>query len=108
MYKILKGIINPLLVIYLLLQNVIQFSAQIAKLFLIIIKFTFFLIFLLEKINKYKSINNIGINSNTVDIYDCFDYYKKINFASGENAMYCDYCKHTCNSSMQTNLTILN
>ena len=65
----------------------------------------FFLIFPLEKINKYKSINNIGFNSNTVDIYDCFDYYKKINFASGENAMYCDYCKHTCNSSMQTNLT---
>ena len=65
----------------------------------------FFLIFPLEKIIKYKSLNNIGFNSNVVDIYDCFEYYKKINFATGENAMYCDYCKHTCNSSMNTNLT---
>ena len=72
----------------------------------------FFLVFPLEEIRKYK-INNINqfnnfnnmFNNNEVNIYDCFEYEKKINFMSGQNAMYCNYCKNTCNSSMCTMLT---
>ena len=80
----------------------------------------FFLVFPLEEIRKYK-INNSQFNNNQfnnynnqynnfnsnneVSIYDCFDYYKKINIMSGENSMYCNYCKRTCNSSICTLLT---
>ena len=72
----------------------------------------FFLVFPLEEIRKYK-INNFNqfnnfnnmFNNNEVNIYDCFEYEKRINFMSGQNAMYCNYCKNTCNSSMCTMLT---
>ena len=51
--------------------------------------------------------NNFGNNmvNNTVDIYDCFFYDQKINFMGGENAMFCNYCRQTCGSSMRTMLT---
>ena len=77
----------------------------------------FFLIFPLEEVRKYKlqnnsqfmnnnfnSFNNNMVN-NIVDIYDCFAYDQKINFMGGENAMYCNYCRQTCGSSMCTLLT---
>ena len=48
--------------------------------------------------------NNI-YPSDTVDIFDCFNYEKKINVMGGDNAMYCNYCKQTCQSSMCTLLT---
>ena len=57
----------------------------------------FFLIFPLEEIRKFK-LNNF--NMNPINIYDCFDYERRINYMNGANAMYCDYCKQTCNSSM--------
>ena len=47
----------------------------------------------------------MNINNNVVDITDCFDYDCKINEMSGANAMYCNYCKRTCNNSMRTTLT---
>ena len=71
----------------------------------------FFLIFPLEEVRKYKlmNMNNNGfmVNNiiNTVDIYDCFTYDQKITYMNGENAMYCNYCKQTYNSSMCTYLT---
>ena len=34
-----------------------------------------------------------------VDIYDCFDYDKKILVMDGDNSMYCKYCKMTCTHS---------
>jgi len=77
----------------------------------------FFLIFPLEEVRKYKLQNNSqfmnnnfnsfnnNMANNIVDIYDCFAYDQKINFMGGENAMYCNYCRQTCGSSMCTLLT---
>jgi len=77
----------------------------------------FFLNFPLEEVRKYKLQNNNQIMNNNfnnfnnnivnniVDIYDCFLYDQKINFMGGENAMYCNYCRQTCGSSMCTLLT---
>ena len=76
----------------------------------------FFIVFPLEEVRKYK-LNNIQLNNfnfnfmnnnnnnNVVTIYDCFDYDRKINVLSGDNSMYCNYCKMTCSSSMCTILT---
>ena len=71
----------------------------------------FFLIFPLEEVRKFKlSNNNIfnsfpNINNNIVDIYDCFNFDQRLNFMMGDNAMYCNYCRQTCASSMKTCLT---
>ena len=77
----------------------------------------FFLIFPLEEVRKFKLASNNGFNNsfmnnnfnfnnntNTVDIYDCFNFEMKVNFMAEDNAMYCNYCKQTCPSSMCTNL----
>ena len=69
----------------------------------------FFLIIPLEEVRKFKltdNNNNLQNNfiSNEVDIYDCFNYERKINLMTGDNAMYCNYCKLTCNCMMCTNL----
>ena len=75
----------------------------------------FFIVFPLEEVRKNRFNNNIyqfnnfnfnyNINNNIVDIYECFEYDKKVNIMSGANSMYCNYCKQTCNSSMCTLLT---
>ena len=39
-----------------------------------------------------------------MNIYDCFEFDKKKNLMSGENAMYCNYCKMTCDSYMHSHL----
>ena len=68
----------------------------------------FFLIFPLEEVRKFKLMNNNrfnNFNNNEVNIYDCFEFDKKYNFMAGENAMYCNYCKLTCGSTMCTYLT---
>ena len=71
----------------------------------------FFIVFPLEEIRKYnyinpnKIFNNNNFNGNMVDIYDCFEYDRKINEMSGENSMYCNYCKMTWSCQMQTCLT---
>ena len=68
----------------------------------------FFLIFPLEEVRKFKLSNNQFMNynnimnNNEVTIYDCFNYDKKPNIMSGQNMMYCNYCRQTCNSSMCT------
>ena len=72
----------------------------------------FFLIFPLEEVRKYKiqcnqfNFNNgfNNFNNNEVNIYDCFDYDSKINIMSGENSMYCNYCKMTCSFVMKNYL----
>ena len=76
--------------------NVVSYNYQIY----------FFLIFPLEEVRKFKLMNNNGFNpnNNEVDIYDCFNYDKKSNFMTGDNSMYCNYCKQTCNSTMCTYL----
>ena len=66
----------------------------------------FFMIFPLEEVRKFNLMrnNNFNNNNNEVNLYDCFDYDRKTNEMNGDNAMYCNYCKITCNSSMITNL----
>ena len=72
----------------------------------------FFIVFPLEEIRKFnyinpnKIFNNNNFNGNIVDIYDCFEYDRKINEMSGENSMYCNYCKTTWSCQMQTCLTM--
>ena len=76
----------------------------------------FFMMFPLEEVRKFKLMNNNGFvnnnnnfnfnpNNNTVDIYDCFNYDMKVNEMSGDNAMYCNYCKQTFTNLMCANLT---
>ena len=74
----------------------------------------FFFVFPLEEVRIFKSQNNfnynnfnnfnynMNFNSNEINIYDCFLYDQRINYMTGQNAMFCNYCKQTCNSSMCT------
>ena len=75
----------------------------------------FFLSFSLEEVYKYKNqcyndINQFNsqkkfINNNTmINIYHCFDFYSKINYMTGENSMYCDICKTTCDCTISSYL----
>ena len=52
---------------------------------------------MMNKANKINLLQN-----NIVDIYDCFDYYQKIENFFGENAMYCDICNKQLPSTFQT------
>ena len=62
----------------------------------------FFLVFPLEEVRKFK---NNNIFNNPVNIYDCFDYDRKINLMYGENSMYCNYCRQNTSCKMCTCLT---
>ena len=68
----------------------------------------FFLVFPLEEVRIFKSQNTMNFNynnffnNNEVNIYDCFFYDQKITYMAGNNAMYCNYCKQTCNNTMRT------
>ena len=89
----------------------------------------FFIIFPLEEVRKFKlnnqlnfnynnnnnnilynnfininNNNNFMLNKKTVNIYDCFDFDKRVNLMSGSNAMYCNYCKTNQDCIMQTYL----
>ena len=59
----------------------------------------YFIIFPLEEVRKFKNINN-----NIVNIYDCFEYDRRINLMSGDNSMYCNNCRKSCDFNMSTNL----
>ena len=65
----------------------------------------FFLVFPLEEVRKFKLQYNPNPNE-LINIYDCFQYNQKTDFMMGDNAMYCNYCRLTCNSAMQTTLTV--
>ena len=85
----------------------------------------FFIIFPLEEVRKYKiellnnqlnqlnnnqfnmNINmnmNFNMNINEVNIFDCFDYDRKINYMIGSNSIYCNNCRDNCNGTMTTYL----
>ena len=49
--------------------------------------------------------HNNALNNSIVDIFDCFEYERKINQMTWDNAMYCNNCKQTVSSYMCTNLT---
>ena len=44
------------------------------------------------------------LNTNVVDIYDCFEYNEKPEEFTGDNSMYCDFCKNTFPSTIKTTL----
>ena len=77
-----------------------------------IIKYNFqvysFIEFPLQEVNKYcynnqkrPLFNNDGSNPD-VDLYECFEYYGKVDLMSGENQMYCNICKKLCNAFYST------
>ena len=79
-----------------------------------IIKYNFqvysFLEFPLQQVNQFYFNNgkrplftNDGKNPD-VDLYECFEYYRKIDLMTGENQMYCNICNNQCNSSYATYL----
>ena len=61
----------------------------------------FFLNFPLEEVYKFKNqcyndINNQNKfinNNNMINIYHCFDYYRKTKYLIGEDSIYCNNCK---------------
>ena len=59
----------------------------------------FFIEFPLEEVLKFKN------NNNSINIYDCFDYDRKMNLMYDENTVYCNYCKTNCIFRMCTYLT---
>ena len=44
------------------------------------------------------------LQNNIVDIFDCFDYYQKIENFFGDNAIYCNNCKARLPATFQTKL----
>ena len=63
----------------------------------------------MNNMNNINNMNNMNNMNNTqqqseVGIFDCFDYEAKQNVMTGQNAMYCNQCKITCDSYMRTNL----
>jgi ubiquitin C-terminal hydrolase len=56
--------------------------------------------------NQFMVNQQILMNNNIkeVNISECFDYDQKINYMSGQNQMYCNFCRNNTNSYMKTNL----
>ena len=79
-----------------------------------IIKYNFqiysFLEFPLQQVNQFcfnngkrALFNNDGTNPD-IDLYECFDYYQKIDLMNGENQMYCNFCNKLCDSLYTTKI----
>jgi len=51
--------------------------------------------------NQQMLMNN---SINEVNILECFDYDKKVNYMTGENQMFCNQCRQNSDSYMATNL----
>ena len=69
-----------------------------------------FIEFPLEQVNIYcyqngqrNFINNNGKNPD-INIYECFEYYRKIDMMSGDNQMYCNICNCLQNAFYSTSL----
>ena len=59
------------------------------------------IIFPLEEVRKFK--NRI---QNIVNIIECFEYYQKEDFMTGENQIHCNYC-HTMSNSLNSSKLII-
>ena len=79
-----------------------------------IIKYNFqiysFLEFSLKKVNQFcynngkkPLFNNDGTNPD-VDLYECFDYYQKVDLMNEKNQLYCNFCKKLCDSIYSTTI----
>ena len=80
--------------------NVIKYNFQLYS----------FLEFPLQQVNQYYYNNgkrplytNDGKNPD-VDLYECFEYNRKIDLMTGDNQMYCNICNKQCNSTYVTSL----
>ena len=78
--------------------NVIKFNFQIYS----------FLEFPLQQVNQYYFNNGRrplftqdGKNPD-VDLYECFEYYRKIDLMNGENQMFCNICNKLCDTLYST------
>ena len=84
--------------------NLIKYNFQVSP----------FIEFPLEEVNKYcysqgkimYLINNDGSNPD-VNIYNCFEYYYRIDLMTGENQMHCNICQRLFNAQYQNLLYIL-
>ena len=52
-----------------------------------------FLEFPLDEVYRYKYVTNINQQNQMINIYDCFDYFQRIQTLSNEDALLCEYCK---------------
>ena len=79
-----------------------------------IIKYNFqvysFLEFPLQQVNQYffnqgkrPLVTNEGKNPE-VNLYECFEYNRKIDLMTGDNQMYCNICNKLCNSYYSKNI----
>ena len=59
------------------------------------------LIFPLEEVRKFKNRYN-----KTVDIIECFEYYEKDEYMTGENQIHCNYCRRMANSINKSKIII--
>ena len=77
-----------------------------------IIKYNFqlysFLEFPLEQVNIFfnskfgKPLKSQNGKNSDIDIYECFEYNRKIDLMNGQNQMYCDRCNKLCDSNYTT------
>ena len=80
--------------------NVVKFNFQLYS----------FLEFPLQQVNQYYFNNGRrplftqdGKNPD-VDLYECFEYYRKIDLMNGENQMFCNICNKLCDTLYSTTL----
>ena len=80
--------------------NIIKFNFQIYS----------FIEFPLQQVNYYyftmgKRPLVLPNNKNPdVNLYECFEYYRKVDLMTGENQMYCNICNKLCDSFYSTSL----
>ena len=84
--------------------NIIKYNFQISS----------FIDFPLEEVNNYcysqnkiKSLLNSDCANPDINIYDCFEYYNKVDFMSGDNQMFCNICQNCLDALYQSILYIL-
>ena len=53
--------------------------------------------------NKRSLFKNDGTNPD-VDLYECFEYYRKTDIMTGDNQMYCNFCNKLCDSYYNTSI----
>ena len=76
----------------------------------------FFIIFPLEEVRKFKQQLNLNNNiniafnnnnnnmNNVVDIFDCFEFDRRVTLMSGDNSMFCNNCQTSTACRVFTNL----
>ena len=67
----------------------------------------FYFDFPLDEIMMFKKQNGFNINSNNneINIYDSFDYYQRIKYLTGNNQLFCEYCRVKADHSSRTLLS---